>query len=379
MKFPTLFKKTSTGAIQQWTISVKFEQPGQGWARPYSAIYTVHGQVDGKLQTTSDNITTGKNIGKKNETTHVEQAEEEAKSRWEKKKKSGYVENLTSAENDELDSVIEGGIVPMLAHTFEKQGHKIKYPCLTQGKYDGIRLIAMVNNTKATLWTRTRKRVHSLPHLINEIESLNLPNGTILDGEAYNDLFKTNFEHIAHLVRQDSPDLNCTDVEYHVYDMVSKEKFSSRSETLKKYLQNTKYLKPVPTYLVESEDQVVDFFNKFKSEGLEGAMLRNSDSLYVNKRSYDLQKVKEMQDAEFEIVGIEEGRGKLSGHVGAFICATSDGQEFKAKMSGSTERLREYFLDHSLWEGRELVVQFQDLTSYGIPRFPVGLRLKERI
>jgi ATP-dependent DNA ligase len=133
------------------------------------------------------------------------------------------------------------------------------------------------------------------------------------------------------------------------------------------------------TYKVDSEDDVPNFFELFRSQGYEGAMLRNSDGLYVNKRSSDLIKVKEMQDDEFDIIGIEEGRGKLAGHVGALVCITRDGQEFKAKPAGATERLREYFLDHGLWRGRQLVVKFQSLTSYGIPRFPVGLRLKEQI
>lgn len=80
---------------------------------------------------------------------------------------------------------------------------------------------------------------------------------------------------------------------------------------------------------------------------------------------------------EFDIIGIEEGRGKLSGHVGAFVCMTDEGQEFKAKMSGSTEKLKEYFENHDLWKKKQLTVQFQDLTAYGLPRFPVGLRIKE--
>ena len=179
-------------------------------------------------------------------------------------------------------------------------------------------------------------------------------------------------------MRQEEADKNCTDVEYHVYDLVSKGTFRFRNATLEDYLKKTKYLKLVPTYLVETEDQVMDFFDKFKNEGMEGAMLRNADSLYVNKRSYDLQKVKEFDDAEFEIIGIDEGRGKLAGHAGAFICRTSTGQEFKAKMSGDTGRLRSYFLDSSLWEGKYLTVQYQGLTGKeNVPRFPVGLRIRD--
>ena len=92
--------------------------------------------------------------------------------------------------------------------------------------------------------------------------------------------------------------------------------------------------------------------------------------------SMDLQKVKDFLDDEFDIVDIEEGRGKLAGHVGAFICKMSDGKTFKAKMSGDTEHLKDYFENHQRWSGMRLTVQYQGLTSYGIPRFPVGKAIR---
>jgi DNA ligase-1 len=122
----------------------------------------------------------------------------------------------------------------------------------------------------------------------------------------------------------------------------------------------------------------MDYFNLFRAEQYEGAMLRNKDSKYVNKRSYDLLKLKEFDDDEFEIIGIEEGRGKLAGHVGAFVCKTSDGKTFLAKMSGDTEKLADYFKDHSLWSGKRLTVQYQGLTGKErVPRFPVGKSIRD--
>jgi ATP-dependent DNA ligase len=85
-----------------------------------------------------------------------------------------------------------------------------------------------------------------------------------------------------------------------------------------------------------------------------------------------------MQDEEFDIVGVEEGRGKLAGHVGAFICQMDNGKTFKAKMSGDTGKLKEYYEHRKLWMGKCLTVQFQDYTAAeGVPRFPVGLRIRE--
>lgn len=375
---PTLYKKTNTGAIQFWEIEAR--------SNPYVAqtiqgyIKTTYGQLNtDSPQVTEDIIKEGKNAGKKNETTALEQAIVEAQAKWEKQKKKGYVESIEAAKAGELDDLIEGGILPMLAHTFEKQGHKIKYPAMIQKKYDGTRMIAILKDGKCTLWSRTRKPINSLPHIVKEIESHFIAD-IILDGEAYNDKFKDNFEHIIHLVRQDEPDKDCTDVEFHIYDIVNDEPFSHRWSHLRKCLTvghpKLNYLIYANTFVVDDEDQVTEYFNQFREQGYEGAILRNADGKYVNKRSSDLIKIKEMEDQEFPIIGIEEGRGKLAGHVGAFICLIN-GQEFKAKMSGNTERLKEYFEDHSLWKNKKLTVQYQGFTSYNIPRFPVGKAIRD--
>lgn len=369
-EFPTLYKKTSTGAIQYWLIIVNVNQ-----------INTRYGQVDGAEQVTIDVILKGKNIGKKNETSPQQQAEAEAQAKWEKQLKKGYVTSIEAAEAEELDKLIEGGIAPMLAHKFSEQARKIKYPAWVQPKLDGIRCIAIVKRGKCTLWSRTRKPITSMPHIIAEIEK-HFVADIVLDGELYNQEFKSNFEHIVHLVRQEEPDAQHTDVQYHIYDLVNEDIFEQRNNKLHKIFTignpQLKYLKRVHTAVVTDESQVMDNFSSYRALGYEGVMLRNNESLYVNKRSYDLQKVKEFDDKEFKITGIEEGRGKLAGHVGAFICLMDCGtQEFKAKMSGDTDQLKKYFEDHSLWKNKVLTVQYQGLTSYGIPRFPVGISIRD--
>jgi DNA ligase 1 len=380
MKLPTLYKKTSTGAIQQWNIHV-IDQRGSATA---ACIITEYGQVGGKIQMTSDLIQDGKNVGKKNETTPRQQAEAEAQSQWEKKKKKGYVESVSGAEAGELDKLITGGVEPMLAQSFSKHGHKIKYPCFTQPKLDGIRCVAIIKDGECTLWSRTRKPILSCPHIVQELEACFGLRDIVLDGELYNHEYKTNFEKIVSLVRQEEPAPDHALVQYHVYDVVEDKRcgptFSDRTENLDIIFAAYSFvaLQQVETEEVESEDQVMDFFEKFRGQGYEGAMLRNADSEYLNKRSYDLQKVKEFDDAEFNIVGIEEGRGRLAGHVGAFICVNGLDKEFKAKAKGSTERLREYFENHELWRGKKLTVQYQGLTGKEqVPRFPVGVAIRD--
>lgn len=380
--FPTLYKKTNTGAIQFWTISVEEKQVERPTGTMTAGnIRTVYGQVGtDSPQTTEDLILHGKNPGKKNETTPLQQAVKEAQAKWKKQKKNGYVETVEAAQNEELDELIEGGIVPMLAHKFSEQAHKIKYPAFVQPKLDGIRCIAIVKDGTATLWTRTRKPITSVPHIIQELEAAFENMDIILDGELYNHQMKSDFEKIVSLVRQEEPGEGHEIVQYHVYDMVSDEDFKYRYAQLHRMFRMFEFysLQLVQTEVAQTEDQVMEYFDKYRSQGYEGAMMRNVASKYVNKRSYDLQKVKEFDDAEFRIVGIEEGRGKLAGHVGSFVCEMDNGKTFLAKAKGATERLKDYFEQHELWQGKKLTVQYQGLTGKeGVPRFPVGVAIRD--
>lgn len=374
---PTLYKKTSTGAIQEWSIGVFQASMNSKEA----TIETRYGQLNSdKIQTTQDTVSEGKNVGKKNETTPFEQACAEAQAKWEKQKKKGYVDSVKAAQAGELDEVIEGGIVPMLAHKFSDQGHKIKYPAYVQPKLDGIRCIAILKDCKCTLWSRTRKLITGVPHIARAIEKAFGENDLVLDGELYNHEYKKQFEKIVSLVRQDEPQPGHEVVQYHIYDLPSGDTFEKRA-TKMRYIKSSWFKNEVikvETIQIEDEAQAVDYFELWRNEGYEGAMIRNAAGLYVNKRSYDLQKIKEFDDAEFEITGIDEGRGKLAGHVGAFVCRTKDGKEFLAKMSGETTRLKEYFDNHKLWKGKQLTVKFQGLTgANGVPRFPVGVSIRD--
>lgn len=390
-RLPRLFKKTNTGAIQFWDIFVQEKQvevphpsedPLAGTIRVAAGeIVTVYGQLGTTSpQRTSDIVKEGKNPGKKNATTALEQAAKECLAKWQKQKKKGYVETEEAARAQEVDEeFVAGGIAPMLAQSFSKHAKKIKWPAYIQPKLDGMRAIAIVRNGKATLWSRTRKQITSVPHIIAELEA-NFTD-VILDGELYNHDLNADFEKLMSLARQDEPGEGHEQIQYHVYDMVSDKIFADRNDELTSLLAtvNMDIIVPVQTGMAQEESQVSEMFAVVRGNGYEGVMLRNGDSLYEQgKRSYGLQKVKEFEDAEFDIVGIEEGRGKLQGHVGSFVCRTADGKQFLAKMSGDLGRLKQFFEDHSLWTGKRLTVQFQGLTgANGVPRFPVGLRIRE--
>jgi DNA ligase-1 len=375
---PTLFKKNSAGGAQEWSIGTDG-----------NVIVTRWGQVSGAIQETRDEIKAGKNLGRSNATTPEQQALLEAQSHWEKKLKKGYVQNLDDATKGKTDAIIEGGIFPMLAHRFDEQGHKLTYPCFIQPKLDGHRCIAIIDSQgRCTLWSRTRKPITSMAHIVSAIERLGMRD-TAFDGELYNHEYRNRFEELTSFIRDREFREGAEIVQYHIYDMPSPWDFWQRIDFLLglpinnqnvRYTDSSESIRIVETRVAANEDDLMVEFNRFLEQGYEGAMARNASGEYsVNKRSYDLLKIKEFSDSEFPVIGVEEGRGKLVGHA-IFVCRTHTGIEFRAKLKGKQEDLKRYFDNPGLAIGKTLTVKYQGLTNKnGVPRFPVAMRFREDI
>jgi DNA ligase-1 len=377
---PTLYKRASTGKMLSWRI----ETDG-------AIITEVWGQIGGSLQMTSDTIRKGKNIGKANETTPETQAQAEAKSKWEKKQKAGnYNESLEAAEAGEASDMVEGGLLPMLAHKYKDHAAKITYPCFLQPKLDGHRSIAapepdgaLLKTPTVKLWSRTRQPKRAWPHIVNRLNDLWRGAGVAaypLDGEAYNHDYRDKFEELSHFLQQEEYIPGSEVVEYHIYDCIIDgmgfaERHAKLAELLSREPKNSP-LKLVETIEVKDEDEMMLAFERFLELGYEGVVVRNSAGLYEHKRSYNLQKVKQFDDDEFVIQAVIEGRGKLAGHA-VFSCVTKEGVPFEAKLKGDQKKLKVYWEHPEQVIGKTLTVKYQGWFKSGKPRFAVGWRLRE--
>lgn len=369
--FPTLYKKSASGNIQAWHIEARGPHIVTSWWTHAS---------DTPPQKTVEKAE-AKNVGKKNETTPETQAQKEAKARWTKQLKKGYIDDFTKAQAGEVSELIEGDIAPMLAHRFDQHGHKIPFPAYVQPKLDGHRCIAQVDDGRVTLWTRTRKPITSMPHIVEALEQhvAQVADAHLVafDGELY--VSGRAFEELTSHIRSKTPKPGHEVVEYHIYDMVSadpEDPFCYRLMSLPK--EDFGPVKRVMTIKVDTEADALAWHAQWVEEGYEGAMIRDGDAPYLHKRSYGLQKIKFMHDAEFRIVAVEEGKGQMEGRA-IFVCETPEGERFSCKMKGSLDSLEQFVQDPSLALDKMLTVQYQELTERGIPRFPVGLRLREDV
>lgn len=369
--FPTLYKKNSNGSIQQWTIAVDG-----------ATILTTYGQVGGALQTTPDTLKEGKNAGKANATTAEEQAVKEAEAKHLKQKKKGYVETPEAAQAGEEDDVIEGGYKPMLAEVWGDHSHKIDFSrgLAVQPKLNGHRCGATNGEGKVELWSRTRKRITSMPHLVEELERLYEAVGDPLwkpDGELYR--HGMTFQQLTRLIRHKDPQPGHEVVEYHLYDLVSPEGFRERNAKLQEILGKVRLAKIVyvPTFFVSDPAEVMALFAKFRADLYEGLMARLLGRGYEHKRTDHLLKLKEFKDGEFRAKRIEESRGRYAGTAKRVVCEMADGREFTATMSGDIEHVRDLYDHPEKILGKMINVQFFELTDDGIPLWPVGNHVME--
>jgi DNA ligase-1 len=375
---PKLYKKTSTGAIQEWEVRVS-------WIDGIATIINNFGQVGGKIQESREQVLEGKNTGRANETTPIAQARAQAKSRWEKQLKKGYVQSIEDAQAGKTDDIIEGGIFPILAHKYWEQGHKIKFPALAQPKLDGHRCTSQYENRAVTMWSRTRKPILTIPHIVETLENCGLADR--FDGELYNHEYKENFEDLTSLITPDEPQEGYENIQYHVYDLALPNLTNYERHLLLESWRPKFEGTPVhivETRIVNSKEELLQAYEDFMEMGYEGAIVRNFEGKYVYKRSYDLQKVKIFDDDEFRVVGIKVGtKGTMAGKA-IFICERTredqqlpEGVTFDCKLKGKLDDLKLYADDPSKVIGRIVTVQYQGYTRKNKkPRFPVALRFR---
>lgn len=363
----------SKGKIRVLTVSHGSDE--RGWFYEQE-----HGLLDGKLQT-SRTYVKGKNAGRANATTDEQQAEKEVEAKWKQKRdRSGY----------SVEVPTDKPLMPMLAKSHDKDGHKINYPAFIQPKLDGIRCFIHVSPFEVKLVSRTGKEFKSLGHIADAVSELVSIMGTsvgsfILDGELYNHDFKDDFQGLVSAIKRDKPSENTHLVQFHCYDFVAEGRdFEDRVTELQhidQWLEDVDAIQIVPTFGVDNLDGVVEQNASWLEDGYEGSMIRNAKGGYQpNRRSPDLQKYKSFLDAEFEIVGAYENKGKMEDQC-TFICKTEDGTEFGCKPMGTEAQREQYWTDFQAGKltGKMLTVKFFEWTTSEnpVPRFPVGLCVRD--
>lgn len=353
--YPILYQKDSKNNVKEWKISVN-----------QNIITIEYGLINGKKRTLLTEVLSGKNIGKKNETTKDEQAIKDAQSKWNNKKNTGYVETRPTID---VKPIQHEQIRPMLALDYNKRNKDIEVPFYVQPKLDGVRAIFM----NGKFYSRLNKEYTGLEHIKNEISNRIKKNIPILDGELYSE--SLTFQEL--ISRLKNSKLQKEDIKYNVYDIVSEDDFIYRYKWILNNLYNFKTVNIVETHLLHHKDLVDTHHDKYVSKGYEGLMLRNCNGGYKKDyRSKNLQKFKKFKEDEYKIIGFKEADGVEKGCI-VWICETEDKKQFSVRPEGTHKSRKELLVKGEEYIGKQLTVKYQELTDDLIPRFPVGKSIRD--
>jgi len=369
--FPILYKRDTKGRIRTWQIEVQDNKHR-----------TVAGLIDGQKVISEWTVVEGKNVGKANETTPEEQATKEAESQVTiKLYQGGYHRDIENVDDPKF-------FEPMLAASYDKEFAKRfsweENEFVAQPKLDGMRCIAKADG----LWSRGGKPIVAVPHIWARLAPLfEADPDLILDGELYNHDLKDNFAKLMSLCKKQKPTpeqiKESEVVQFWIYDIPSVAgSYWERYQVIEKVVSSTAiYSRPIrecPTEWVKSQEQLDELFASWLAEGYEGQIVRvdSEEYPYQQKRSKGLLKRKTFDDAEFEIVEIEEGDGNRTGMAGRVYFKAANGDIGRAALKGSHDYCRELLAEADEYVGGQVTVQFMGYSMEdGLPRHPVAVFL----
>lgn len=263
--------------------------------------------------------------------------------------------------NKEIPDLIPTFNVQLANKYFDKPEYVEGKTFAITTKIDGGRIIALKENGQVSFYTRAGQKYEGLVDLEEEMQRL-MPDNTCLDGEITllvrgNLSSKEAYKQTMKIVRQ------TTNPEKHgikmlVFDCMTAEEFKNqycphdytvrRADAELLFNQTDfRYFELLPIlYRGTDTTKITEILEEEVANGEEGIMINICDALYEFKRTNNLLKVKKMQTMDLEIIGFEEGEGRLTGTLGAILVRYKNGNVVKVG-SGFSDRLR-----GELWRAR---------------------------
>lgn len=221
-------------------------------------------------------------------------------------------------------------------------------------KIDGGRIIAVKENGSVSFFTRAGQRYEGLVDLEREMAEI-LPDNYVLDGEITlldykNYDSKTAYKLAMKITRADGEKHG---VKMLVFDGMplpdwkyqkSMLSWSDRRSMLELmtgfFCDSLTYFELLPIlYRGTDTTKILELLESEIARNQEGVMINICDAPYEFKRTWNLMKVKKMNTLDLQIVGFEEGSGRLSGTLGAILVRYKQGNVVKVG-SGFSDTLR---------------------------------------
>lgn len=245
-------------------------------------------------------------------------------------------------------------------------------------KIDGGRIIAIKENGQVSFFTRAGQKYEGLVDLEEEMRN-RLPDNFVLDGEItlfdYKNYDSKNAYKMAmKITRADGPKHN---VKMLVFDGMPLSDWKTQQSTFT-YLQRRQmldcmtgffnddltYFELLPIlYLGSDTSKILELLDSEVARGQEGVMINICDAPYEFKRTWSLMKCKKMNTLDLQIVGYEEGSGRLTGTLGAIHVRYKNGNIVKVGSGFSDELRALIWLEPSDFVGRIAEIQYFESTT----------------
>ena len=212
-------------------------------------------------------------------------------------------------------------------------------------------------------YSRVGQLVEGLVEIEEELKN-NFPKNLALDGELtvsnYFDMPSKDAYKAASKIIRLKGDTPKTGLTYRVFDCMAADEFMTqkcsktydeRRLVLDSFVKRAEHIEVLPVlYRGSDTNKVVDYLNEITAAGGEGCMLNICSAKYSWSRTWDLMKVKKFNSLDLEVVGIEEGSGRLAGTLGAIKVRYKYGNIVKVGSGFSDEERKLY------WSRPELIL-----------------------
>ena len=263
-----------------------------------------------------------------------------------------------------------------LAQKFEG----VKYPySLYSRKLDGLR--AYYKDGVAISRTNKPHKTEPLAHITAQLKQFVDYDTWVYDGEIIylNPDGTEDFTKAISLARSDNRTPECDNLYYCIFDMIQKEAFENKTPDVATFKDEYTRMKAHLGIVEEKRDWYVTsqpnilLLKQVDETGLEelqqdrikynyeGIMIRNADAHYEYKRSNNIRKIKEMQDTEVKLLGMEAGTGKFANTLGAMV-ADYNGYELKIGSGFSDEQRKHYWQHRDEYVGKYVKVKYFEKT-----------------
>lgn len=255
-------------------------------------------------------------------------------------------------------------VFAMALHDVNKANNwrHIKYPCKIQPKLDGTMFIVVYHpklpamelsnigdknetiTVKMDSYSRGKEAYEGQDHILLELypvlkkyPGLHITGELWKPGYGLQDISGSSRRQLDSKIKTDAIKLD-----FNVFDCFyidqPEQTFEEREailddimtelDTLHATTTNERHVKLIPSYIVENKEQLLEKYQLFLEEKMEGAVIRNMDSPYEvgidkERRSYFTLKIKPRPDSEWPVYNFKDGKGKESGAV-IWICAEND-------------------------------------------------------